>query len=378
MSLPLPIIHITNFLSAQGVEMSISESQKLEAFYEEQLPVKTSLLGGLFVRFKKLLQEETMATGLVKCLKSDTDWVDMPTYTAYWEDHKLFDALSNYYGNLYRGSYVFNYLMGALAVLLALIPIGFEIEHEYGLVFSALELATILMVLVIHKIGASPQKDTCLRSFAGIKLNRRWHEKWIEYRILAERFRYIEILYPNPIGINLRTQGETRNNELSNWINAYYSARISLENTECQTDLITYKDRLTLIMKGQGSYHHKSALKYEHIHHRLHSFASWLFYGTLAACYMHFFWHNPILTLIAGFFPAVAGAMHSILASGEFSKSAQVSERIHIHISTLLDRLEVANDTAQIRDIAIDFHNIVIREAMSWRAMFKDKNVPLA
>ncbi len=361
------------------------ELYKLQDYFrdsEESIERKTSILGGLFIRFKKLLQEKSIITGVKNCLKRDVAWGDEPVYGAFWDDYKNFDELSNYYGNQYRGSFVFNCLMGAFAVLTALIPVGFAFEqhlgnaaHYYELLFTVVELLTILAILLIHKIGGTPHRHSKARSFFGIRLNRRWHEKWIEYRILAERFRYMEILYP--IGIDPLTVGAARENDRDEWINAYYAARLNNIKTDHTKDIAAYKTRLLEIMRGQSKYHNDNTHRSERIHDRLHTIASWMFYGTLAACASHFIWHNPILTLAAGFFPALAAAMHGILASGEFSKIAEVSERIRHQIESLINRLTSAANDKEVHDIAIEFHNIVINEALSWRAMFEDKNVPL-
>lgn len=384
MNLNSAVTDVTAFVDRQGASLSGEELHKLENFSAESVENQSSFLGGVFVRFKKLLQEKSLVAGFTNCLKRDAAWEDKPTYGAFWEDHRIFDDLSNYYGNQYRGSFIFNYLMGAFAVLVALVPVGFAFEHYFGhdahyyeLLFTAIELVVILAILFIYKIGANPHGHHHSKAIPGIRLNRRWHERWIEYRVLAERFRYMEILYP--IGIDPQKDGAARQDELGEWVNAYFAMRLSEQKVKRTDDLAAYKARLLAIMKGQSDYHRKNAHRSEHIHHRLHDFATWMFYGTLAACASHFVWHNPILTLIGGVLPAVAAAMHGILASGEFSKMAEISEQMHKRIEKLLERLNnVSGDRNEVESIAKEFHNMVIGEAQGWRSIFRDKNVPLA
>lgn len=377
---------VTAFLSNNDPKQRDIELSKLHDYFvdsEELVDRKTSILGGLFIRLKKLLQEKSIITGVKNCLKMDVAWEDTPAYGAFWGDHKTFNDLSNYYGNQYRGSFILNYLMGAFAVLAALIPVGFafgqhlgKVAHYYELLFTGVELIVILAILLIYQVGANPHGDSTARSFLGIKLNRRWHEKWIEYRILAERFRYMEILYP--IGIDPLVKGAARENDMGEWVNAFYAMRLTQVKTNCTEDIAAYKARLLKVMEEQSSYHNNNADRSNHIYHRLHTFATWMFYGTLAACASHFIWHNPILTLAAGSFPAVAAAIHGILANGEFSKIAEVSERMHHQIKYLTKRLEHTADKGEIRIITIKFHDIVTGDALNWKTMFKDKNVPLA
>jgi hypothetical protein len=377
-------VAINAFLLKLGAQpLSAFEASKFSDYLAEDDLRKNSLLGELFLLFKKVMQESNILSGLQKCFTSTPPSDDEHLkYSAFTDDFKRFDQLSNYYGNQYRGSFIFIYLIGALAVLAALIPVGFAFEdsfghdaHLYSLFVTAVELLMILTILIVNKVGANPHGDHVGKPLLGFKLNRRWHQRWIEYRILAERFRYLEILYP--IGINPVKDGSVKN-DTDEWINAYFVMRVSAVNFETTNDDVGYRKRLLEIMKGQSNYHHKAAHRSENIHHRLHTFATWLFYGTLIACASHFIFHNPILTLASGFLPALAAAMHGILANGEFSKAVDVSEHMHEQMNELINKLNSSTCETEVRDVAIEFHNIVIGEALSWRAMFKDKNVPLA
>lgn len=375
---------IYGFLAQRGISLNHRENHKLKDYLAETDSRKSSFLGWFYGRFKKLFQEKSLIAGLANCLKWESSQKTEPTYGAFWSDHQVFDELSNYYGNKYRGAFVFNYIMGAIAVLVALIPVGFSIEHHagdrepnYALLLTSIEFAIILTILIIYKIGANQNLHHVHKSSNSIfRLNRRWHERWLEYRILAERFRYMEILYP--IGIDPRDDGAARQDDLTEWINAYFAMRLEKQKAERTNDFASYKNKLLSVMKGQHSYHDKNAHRSECIHYRLHTIATWMFYGTLVACALHFAWHDPILTLCAAFFPAVAAAMHGIIASGEFSKTAEVSDRMSKQIEMLTQRLEKSSDESVIRQIAIEFHNIVIGEALNWKSTFMHKNVPLA
>jgi len=132
------------------------------------------------------------------------------------------------------------------------------------------------------------------------------------------------------------------------------------------------------IMNGQMDYHKKNRGKMERIHHRLHIFASLLFVGTLLSCLAHFFFHQVMLTLLSGFMPALAAAMHGILANGEFKKTSNISERMAEQITVLIDRLSDRPSDAEVRAVVEDFHSIVTDDVQGWKAIFADKNVPLA
>ena len=198
---------VSEYLKKIGINhLPEIEAKKLGDLEKERLIQSNSLLGWKYDKFKKLLQERNIFKGLQKVFTSKKSSCEPVLYDAFAPELNYFDSLSNYYGNQYRGSFVVNYILGAFAVLLALIPMGFSFENifeenlaeVYSIWCTWIELFLILIILTIHKVGATPTHKQAHKqhSFLGLRTNRRWHEKWIEYRILAERFRYMEILYP--------------------------------------------------------------------------------------------------------------------------------------------------------------------------------------
>ena len=391
------------FLNEGHINLSEKEMCSYKDWKNENVAGRSSWLGWIFVKlFKAPLQKKYFGNKSNIISTSETPKPDQKEkkdepckFPEFVKDRVKFDELSNYYGNLYRGSFVFNYFLGAIAVFAALVPVGFNFEelfgeheaHQYSLIAAGVELVIILSILLIYKIGATPlEKDKRSDMFG-----HRWHEKWLEYRLLAERFRYMEILYP--IGIDplddltkqhLHGQGW-------NWMDAYFAYCVSEVKSSRSDDLVVYKEALNSrddlnaykkslnkIMVGQAKYHEGNVGKMERIHHRLHTFASWLFFATLLACLAHFAVHLMILTLLAGFLPALAAAMHGILATGEFSKTASISERMEEQINDLIKDLSESNRVEDVHTVVRDFHDIVIKDVMGWKAIFIDKNVPLA
>jgi len=366
------------FLADQKNKLSEVEHRKLNEFFKEAAYKRQSFLGEIFVVFKRILrvgaiadQQETAAVG-VEAKKNAL------RHEAFRSDYESLDLLSNYYGNKYRGSYVYNYLMGAIAVFVALTPIGFSFEHifkedahRYELICSGIELAIIVSILAIYKVGGIAHGKNARNSILGLRINRRWHEKWLEYRTLSERFRYMELLYP--IGIEPPQKAS-----VSIWGDAYFAWRLSQVNTKITHNIEAYKDRLLAVMEEQREYHFKNALWSERIQHRLHTIATWMFYFTLIACASHFVLLTPIIILASGFFPAFAAAIHGISSSGEFGKSAQVSAQMKGQIDSLIDELNKTRDIEIVRMLVKKFHKIVVGESEDWKVIFKDKNVPLA
>jgi hypothetical protein len=81
------------------------------------------------------------------------------------------DWLAGHFAQLYRSGHVFNFGLGAIAVLLALAALVFPPEAKKYLV--ATEFIVILAILINTRLG-----------------NRQnWHRRWLDYRQLAERLR---------------------------------------------------------------------------------------------------------------------------------------------------------------------------------------------
>lgn len=97
------------------------------------------------------------------------------------------DHLAVYYSLVYRSTYVFNYLFAAVAVALALVGI-FVHDATIKSYLVLVELVIIVAILVTWLHGHGRQR----------------HQRWLEYRRLAECLRHIRILAPlgreGPIG----------------------------------------------------------------------------------------------------------------------------------------------------------------------------------
>ena len=83
------------------------------------------------------------------------------------------DALAVYYSHLYRSAYVFSYFLSAVAVFIALGGV-FAAHIEQKAVVVAAETLVIGLIIALIFLGR--------RWF--------WHERWLDYRALAESLRH--------------------------------------------------------------------------------------------------------------------------------------------------------------------------------------------
>ena len=97
------------------------------------------------------------------------DWVNLHLRSHYaWAD-----KLADWYADHYRSAYLSVYILSAVAVLVALV----EPEVLQGALLEFIFVGIIVLLV-----------------WSGSK--RHWHERWMEYRLLAELIRQIRILIP--------------------------------------------------------------------------------------------------------------------------------------------------------------------------------------
>lgn len=280
---------------------------------------------------------------------------------AEWTNDKLrahyawSDRPADLFGDKYRSTYVVGYLFAAIAVGLSLWPaaMGWG-EHEYTRQTVLIVGEFICLMTIVILVSASRRK--------------RWHEHWIEYRILAELVRQFRMLIPLggarpfprlPSAAHLADYGDLR----QTWM--YWHMRAIARDTgipsvrqtpgylnECARYLAEvagtvsksagHSDGHALNVEGgQFQFHSENADRSAKIEKRLYVTAVILLWSTVAAVVWHFFRHlshapAPTETLSTGVDSAIStvpadsvastveGEQHStldgwmLLASGAF------------------------------------------------------------
>ena len=310
-------------------------------------------------------------------------------------DRRRFDALASFYGNRYRGSVVINYTLGALAVLFALVPAAFEREHAWLL--HVLEFVCIALIVLIYWRGRSPGVHGAGQIAVDPRRagHRRWHERWLEYRGLAERFRYAELLYPLEAEVAARHGGhEARDgHEAGGWAQRYFEWRFGQAKWPRRDagaeEARRYVARLRRIMHEQKTYHEGNAAECAAITRRLHALSGGCFLGTLAACVLAIARPDAHWSLLfAAGLPALAASVHGVLATGEYIKLGESSTAAARAIGGLMADVEARlgagagpGEACQSLEPLVPevraFWNLVTSEATGWQATLRDKNVPL-
>lgn len=291
------------------------------------------------------------------------------------------DELAKAFATLYRGSFIATYTFGALAVLSAFFGIY---QKEYH--WFCMELYLIVSVLILLIRGRSL----------------RWHERWIDYRLLAEALRQMFFLAPlGRVTPSFEVPAHLDHEDPSRtWLNWYFRASVrqaGLNKARIDRDYLrTYRRLLSDSIIDQIDYHEDNGAKMGTINHRLHHTVTAFFGITLAACLVHLApehwmtkltnpsWHERIellSSLLAIALPAFGAAVEGVLHQGEFDRISRRSNAMAAWLRETLRRVLNTPTKASSRElghIAESFCQSQLLENADWRSVFitKDLNPP--
>ena len=90
---------------------------------------------------------------------------------------ELFDRLATHYGDAYRGSAVFNYFFGVVAVFAALATLF--AKPPWVVVPAVIEVVALLVTAATYFFGRARSEHN--ESPGGPRLfSQRWHERWLD------------------------------------------------------------------------------------------------------------------------------------------------------------------------------------------------------
>lgn len=180
------------------------------------------------------------------------------------------DSLAVYFSHCYRSTYVLAYTFSALAVFIALTGL-FTHSHNKKAAIVLAELVVIGIIIAMIWYGR----------------RLRWHERWLDYRALAERLRHGRFLaFVSEFGQAQKTSDDATGVELP-WMLWYL--RATMREIGLPTAVLdgTYQWRLlnatlTHEINGQVDYHEATSKSVHAIDHMLHRIGVICFVTTFA------------------------------------------------------------------------------------------------
>ena len=216
-----------------------------------------------------------------------------------------------------------------------------------------------------------------------------WHEKWIDYRFLAEQLRtimYTIVVQENPVsGSNTATQTLPFYNKPKNWIDFLIVTQVKNVLTRVKTPAL--EEVKTFVIDGwltdQKNWHLKNAKRKKHAEHKLHRAVFALFCVTLAMAVLHFLkiGHGTVIgslgTFLAITLPAWGAAIHAIGKQLEYERIAARSNKMAAELERLEEYAKQSTTLEELRTIVQQAIQTVNLETFEWWALISFNSAEL-
>jgi len=303
--------------------------------------------------------------------------------------HERFDAIAIHFGHRYRSGFWAIYLLSALAVLCAVLPmaLGWDASrhplHRFAGLWALGEVAVIAVVSAIYWLGS--RND--------------WQGEWLRARTTAELTWYLSLLAPlldfeqpaadpswylrvlDP-GQHLRAADEV--SRLCVQHDALARERVAAAWGDPEFPL-EYARWTSDILEGQRHYHLCNAMRQHAVVHRVHGLNSTLFALTAVGALAHLALHTMWLSLLTTFFPALGASLHGALAQSEAYRLGATSERLAVDLQGAVDRIAavIPADGRPVERQALTAAiqgaiALILEEHQDWHMLVRPHQLPLA
>lgn len=273
------------------------------------------------------------------------------------------DRLAMKYQSYYVKGSKLIYWLAVLAVLAVSGQYIFNLPHIV-IVIEILSIVGILSIITIgNKVG--------------------WHRRWMDYRLLAERFRF---------AVFMAMVGETVSKRFSksdihhaqkheHWVFSYFGdvwdkweAGNSVHPEDVESLRVMKRFIALAWLESQHGYHVRNVGRQWKKHKQLSVTGTVLFVLTLVAVIMHLFGiggHglSPYLTFMAILFPATGSALSALRAHFEHNRLARRSEAIAEHLKVMLLKIEKVHDREGLHALVHEAEELMLNDNAEWHVM---------
>ena len=318
--------------------------------------------------------------------------------------HRKFDQRAIHYGHRYRSGFWAIYLLSAIAVLCAVMPLALGWDSAVHAMHPFSGLWAVAEVLVIGSVSA----------IYWLGHRRDWQGEWLRARTTAELIGYLPMLAPlvdfrrsteeadwylrvfDP-GQNLRG-----NREVTTLCRRHEGAmRAALASVWADPQFVAaYADWAASILESQEYYHRSVALRQHVLKHRIHTVNIWLFGLTALGALTHLILHSLYLSIVTTFFPALGASLHGALAQSEAYRLEVASDRLAKDLRLAVARIREAaagpepaarklagagvafvTDAAAVarlvRDAVESALSLILEEHQDWHMLVRPHRLPL-
>jgi SMODS and SLOG-associating 2TM effector domain 1 len=269
------------------------------------------------------------------------------------------DGLALRYQRRHRRAGAALHLLAAAAVAAAAWQALFAPE---ALALAWVEAVCIAAVLGVFVLGARG----------------RWHDRWIDYRRLAERCRAAAFLVASGIDGSAADPRGKAGGWAADWVVAAFKGLLRTASPGLHPETADVRARARWLadawIERQIGYHREISKRHSARHQRLFVAGAALFALTCLAALLHalpIVPHalRPTLWFAAIVLPALGAAVAAIRTQREYHRSAARSAAIVERLESVARRLGQVEDADSLRRLGVEADDIMSRENDDWRAV---------
>lgn len=301
--------------------------------------------------------------------------------------HDRYDQMAVVFGHRYRSAFWMIYLLSAVAVLFAVMPLALGWDDARHFMHPLLFLWALGEVIIIFTVG--------LIYWMGHRAD--WQGQWLVARTEAELTWYLPLIAPL---VDFEHPAPD-----TNWYPRVFEGIQSLHRDEVIEKLCIDNEPLAReclkqawadpsfvadyarwtseVLNEQQHYHAHVARRQRAILHRVHGLNNKLFGITALGSLTHLLVHSRWLSVVTTFFPALGASLHGALAQSEAYRLAVTSERLVFELNTAIARIQKTpvsgspDAVAGVREAARDAIGIILEEHQDWYMLVRPHHLPL-
>lgn len=287
-------------------------------------------------------------------------------------------------GKRYRRAFWSLYLLSALAVLCAVMPLALGWDdpagamHPWAAYWAMLEVLLITVVGTVYLVGQ----------------RRDWQGQWLASRTEAELIRYLPLVAPLVVPGSHGAAGSWYARLKAPALRPAHAGAIELLCARLEPAvhaslhgawsdpvfLVGYAAWARSVFESQRAYHDGLALRSEALMRRLHRVKAALFVLTLGGALAHLALHWIWLSFMTIFFPALAASLHGALAQTESYRLAAASRRLSAELGKAIARIGAGvqdQDAAGIHECIETALQHLLDEHLDWHKLVRPHHLPL-
>ncbi len=282
------------------------------------------------------------------------------------------DGLADRFGTMHRDASIIPLVFGPIAVAFAIFAHANTSQAHSWFEFATLGIA--LLVYLLITLG-------------------KYHDRWIDYRSLAEELRRLAFLWPvgrpaPALQFGGELMGEAPQFAWVGWYVRSVAREVGLfpcvltsERMDALREMLVER-----FVRPQIAYHERTAHRFEIVTHRLHSATNAAFFAALVVVFIDAVAHpapsptQQAIEFAAAFLPALAAATHGLNGQGDFSNISKRSDRMVRRLEPFTTDRATAGATATIEalgDLGESAADTMRDDVLNWRVFARLKGPSL-